>query len=265
MIDNLTNEELLLYFGTFEKPRNLTEVARAFYENEGKIASVRSSLSGKDADEELMEKGLVEANKDGAWRYKAKSSELSEVLAYLLKTEGGEKRMPRFSNIDQEKETLQEMFSSGNMQKFFNKDNIKEFIPEKLSEVKESVAFYVKSLTLIMGSNRKIMEEYSESGKALTISRSQIQRIQSFLDLVMGIYEDELSEFKSLFKVLKRVAPHVNMKEIPVLRYQTPIDRYTSLLDQVLDSLSGGDVDDKSDFFQTPEGNVNSYSDEVVT
>lgn len=255
MEDEFTNEEFLLYFGTLEKERNISEVAEDLFGEERK-SSVRSSISGKDADEKLMEKGLLQPKKEGRWKYKANENKLSSVLIPLLKYEDEQSELPAFSKIEDEEEVLQEMFVGENMRNFFKSKYLNEILTSKVSDTREQLSFYFKMLTLMLGSTRKLLRESDKTPKAITINREKIEMIEDFLSFAFSVYEDELRDLKKVYQILKEVAPTLNLKEFRPFDNQKMINKQYEMLDKVIENM-GGDSDNNSDFFVPTNSNVN--------
>lgn len=77
-MEDLHYSELIIYLGTLEEPRNLSEVARAV--GGEKAASLRPTLSRNNSIESMLDSELIEPYRDSVWKYKADESKLEEVL-----------------------------------------------------------------------------------------------------------------------------------------------------------------------------------------
>lgn len=253
----LNNEELLMYFGCLQEKRNISEVAEALFPD--KANSVRVSISNKDADEKLMEKGYLEARKNGSWKFKSNEEKLGEIIAQLLSYEGSDEGFPTFEDASEEEDKLREMFQDEGMFRFFRTEYLSSIMGEKVSKTTPKLSFYLKAITLIIGSNRVLIKRLNDREKGpLTISLEQLNTIRGGLEMLFSMFPDELANLKTVFEILEELAPGINITSLPPLESQDPIVEQADSLERILEWLEEQNrISTREEFFTTPTKTFN--------
>lgn len=220
--NTLENEELLVYFGSLEEAKNVSQIAEYFYPDNKN--SIRSSISRKNALDQLINNEFIEAKKqEGGWVYKADKSKLSDVLFDLLTSEYEE--MPSTKLKDSDKETLQDMFTSEGVENFTRSKNIKRILGKKLSHTKRKLSAYFKTVFWTIGGARKLAEDIEDnellSAENLAINEDAIKTARELFEFVDSISPEEIIDMKPLFTVMMENAPYVNVKKVEVVETET--------------------------------------------
>lgn len=216
--NTLENEELLVYFGSLEEAKNVTQIAEYFYP--GNKNSVRSSISRKKALDQLIENEFIEPKKrEGGWVYEADKSKLSDVLFDLLTSEYEE--MPSAEIKETDKEKIQDMFTSEGVENFTRLENIKRILGSKLSHTKRKLSTYFKTVFWTVGGARKLAEDIEDvnllSAENLTINKDAIKTARELFEFADSISPEEFIDMKPLFDVMMENAPYVNVMEVEVV------------------------------------------------
>lgn len=245
-----TNEELLVYFGCLNRERNVTEIARSLFPNN--YESVRASISRKDAVEGLMEDDYITPKKSGSWKYKSDPDRLGEVVLQLLEKDHFP---PRMEVPQSEERNLQELFIDENVRRFFDSKNLQQILGPKVSDTKQKLSFYLKQLTLVLGSYRELYAEMDDLEEAAyTINPQQVENL---MDLALSMIPDDIFDFEAFFDILRRV--EVNIGNLPSISGIPDVYQMAEATKQFIRFLaSEGDISGSKAFFQPYNPSTNA-------
>lgn len=219
----LENEELILYFGCLDKAKTASDVAEMFYES--KKDSVRSSISRKKAIQSSLEKGIIEARKEGTWVYKANENKLAEILKTLLKSrEVSEQykdlKSVGFDELDDGK--IEELVTAQGFRGFYSEDKMKYILPDKLSKIRETLSEYSKMLFVILTGTKKLLLKLKAEGRLEDIKEGKVsfnkEKFSQLTDLASGMtFSDAESQMTiaTVFRAISEVSGDIEVRQIP--------------------------------------------------
>lgn len=209
----LSNEELVIYFGTYLQPKNLSQVAEDLYSEEKKD-SVRSSFSRKKALEKLMQKNLIDAEKNGDWRYKANGEKMEEILFSLMKNSGEE--FNRIELTEKDVRTIREMFDLKEVRRYFENDKLSNILGDKLSEAKKQLSTYIKMIYITLAGSRVLIEDLNiADAENIRISKESEEQMRQLVSLVNFMAQNSTIRVGAIFNEIMEGAVCINLMSIP--------------------------------------------------
>jgi hypothetical protein len=239
---NLNSEKLAIYFGTLNKPGTLSQVAEELYGE--KKDSARTAFSRKKALEEMLEENLLEARKNGRWKYSANKDVLEEIICGLLEYENTEEDHEESFSVDKiNTETLGEMFRDEQVFQFFKNQKLSKILGETVSETKKQLSMYIKLLYITLAGARIVVEDIDLSkGKSVSLKKEGIEKLQNMIELINFASKESPLRIGPIFEEIVKEAPKIDIMQLPRTD-DTKVNQYANKAKMMIEQLTGSDIE----------------------
>jgi len=238
----LNSEKLAIYFGTFNKPGTLSQVAEDLYED--KKNSARTAFSRKKALEEMLDEDLLTARKHGKWKYEANKDRLEEIICGLLEYENAEEGHDDSFSVDKiDVETLGKIFRNENITRFFENDKLSNILGSKVSEAKKQMSMYVKLLYVSLSGARILVEDIDlPEAQHVTLKQEGIERLEKMIELVNFASKQSPLRIGPIFEEIIREAPKIDIMQLPRTT-DSQVEEYANEAKFMVERMIGSDIE----------------------
>lgn len=234
----LDNEMMVIYFGTFQHPKNLSEVAEELYAD--RKDSVRTSFSRKKALEKMLEEELITAKKKDGWKYKANEEKLPLILEPLLEHEIDE--IDELNMTEADLETLELMFENSDIRSLLENEKLDRILGSELSEARKQLSTYIKLLYVTLAGARIVFEDLSEAGnEKITLSDESAERLEGMLRLINFVSSESPLRIAEMFDEIMKTGRKIDLMELP-RSHSKMINDLADRAKMFIEKLTGEDI-----------------------